>query len=209
MIHARVHHDRQRGFTLFELMIAVAIFVILVALGYGSLKNSIRFRETTERNQAKLHDLQTAVRLLGQDFEELAPRPVRDPLGGPNQPALVADKRNAYTVLLTRDGWSNTAGVQRPALQRVGYLLDAGTLRRDAWTVLDATQSNEPVKRELLKKVKRFELRYLDNGRQWQTQWPPAGTAPPAAERMRPLVVEVTLELEDWGVITRLFEVPG
>jgi general secretion pathway protein J len=209
VIQARAPLAGHRGFTLFELMISVAIFVILVALGYGSLKNSILFRETTERNQAKLHDLQTAVRLLSQDFEQLAPRPIRDPLGGPEQPALVADKRNAYTVLLTRDGWSNTAGLQRPALQRVGYILDAGTLRRDAWTVLDATQANEPVKRELLKKVKRFELRYLDGARQWQTQWPPTGTAPAAAQRLRPLAVEVTLETEDWGVITRLFEVPG
>jgi general secretion pathway protein J len=190
-------------------MVAVAIFAILAALGYASLNNSIRYREVTDRNLAKLRDLQTTVRLLGQDFEELAPRPVRDPLGGPNQPALSADARNAYTVLLTRAGWSNTAGLQRPALQRVGYLVDNGTLRRDSWTVLDATQSNEPLRRELIKQVKRFELRYLDTGHQWLTQWPPPALQAPASERERPLAVEVTLELEDWGIITRLFEIAG
>jgi type II secretion system protein J len=110
-------------------------------------------------------------------------------------------------VLLTRSGWSNTAGLQRPGLQRVGYFLDGTTLRRDTWTVLDATQSNEPVKRELLKKVKRFELRFMDRSRQWVTLWPSPAAAPGGADL--PMVVEVTLELDDWGVITRLFEVPG
>jgi general secretion pathway protein J len=209
MIGACKIRARAGGFTLFELMIAIAIFAILAAIGYASLNSSIRFRETTERNVAKLHDLQTAVRLLGQDFGELAPRPVRSPLGGPNQPALIADRRNTYSVLLTRGGWSNTAGLQRPGLQRVGYFLDGTTLRRDTWTVLDATQSNEPVKRELLKRVKRFELRFMDRSRQWITQWPSPAAAASGVTTDTPVVVEVTLELEDWGVITRMFEVPG
>jgi type II secretion system protein J len=75
--------------------------------------------------------------------------------------------------------------------------------------VLDATQSNEPLRRELIKQVKRFELRYLDTGHQWLTQWPPPALQAPASERERPLAVEVTLELEDWGIITRLFEIAG
>ncbi len=206
MWHAR---NRSRGFTLFELMVAIAIFAILTAIAYASLNSSIRNRETTAQNLAKLRELQTAVRLLEQDFQQLAPRPVRDALGGPNHPALSADGRNVYTVLLTRSGWSNTAGLQRPALQRVGYLIEGDTLRRDSWTVLDATQSNEPVKRVLLKKVRRFAIRFLDNAHQWQTQWPTASTPVPAGDRALPMVVEVTLELEDWGIITRLFEVAG
>ena len=201
--------NESRGFTLFELMVAIAIFAILTALAYASLNNSIRNRETTAQNLAKLHDLQTAVRFLEQDFGQLAPRPVRDALGGPNHPALSADARNLYTVMLTRAGWSNTAGLQRPALQRVGYLIEGETLRRDSWTVLDATQSNEPVKRVLLKKVRRFALRFMDSAHQWQTQWPAASTPGPAGDRVLPMVVEVTLELEDWGIITRLFEVAG
>jgi general secretion pathway protein J len=197
------------GFTLVELLVAIVIFSILAALGYAALNNSMRFREVTDQNLEKLHTLQTAVRLLAQDFEQLAPRPVRDPLGGPNQPALLADVRNAYVVLLTRGGWTNNAGVQRPGLQRVGYLLDNGTLRRDSWNVLDATAQNEPVRRELLRSVKRFEIRYMTSGREWLTQWPAPGGQPALSERVRPIAVEVTLEIDGWGTITRLFEVPG
>jgi general secretion pathway protein J len=209
MNQARQNAPLQRGFTLIELMVAVVIFAILAALGYASLAKTIRFHEITDDNLRKLHDLQTAVRLLGQDFEQLAPRPVRDPLGGPNQPALAADARSAYAVLLTRGGWTNNAGIQRPSLQRVGYLVDNGILRRDSWTVLDATPNNEPVRREIIHGVKRFEIRYMDISRQWITQWPPPGSPIPQSERTRPIAVEVTLELDGWGVISRIFEIPA
>lgn len=196
------------AFTLIELMVAIAIFTVLAAIGYASLSKSIRWHEVTEDNLKKLHDLQTAVRLLGQDIQQMAPRPVRDPLGGPLQPALSANVGSAYAFLVTRSGWTNNAGVQRPSLQRVGYLVDNGVLRRDSWNVLDATQTNEPVRREIIRSVKRFQVRFMDLSRQWLTQWPPNGAVPPQSERMRPLAAEVTLEFEDWGTITRVFEIP-
>ena len=52
----------------------------------------------------------------------------------------------------------------------------------------------------------------MDATRNWQTAWPPLQTQPGPADgalRLRPIAVEVTLELEDWGRITRLIEVPG
>ena len=49
----------------------------------------------------------------------------------------------------------------------------------------------------------------MDNQKQWQEQWPPLNAAPATITRLRPLAVEVTLELEDFGEITRLIEVDG
>ena len=61
----------------------------------------------------------------------------------------------------------------------------------------------------LLDRVKRMQLRFMDSNRTWHEQWPPLGYSAPDAPRLRPIAVEVTIELEDWGEIKRLIEVAG
>jgi type II secretion system protein J len=117
-------------------------------------------------------------------------------------------------VVLTRTGWANPAGVQRPALERVSYRLVNGKLRRLHWPELDVAQATTPATQDLLDHVKSVTFRYLTDARQWTDQWPPATSvvlSPLAANptlRIRPLAVEVTLELEDWGRIVRVIEIP-
>jgi general secretion pathway protein J len=115
-------------------------------------------------------------------------------------------------VTLTRGSWTNPVGLPRSELQRVSYSIENGALVRSYWPVLDATTPVAPVKRTLVDHVKRLTLRYMDAGRQWQSAWPPGslGAAPVNQTlRLRPVAVEVTLELEDWGVVLRYIEVPG
>ena len=126
-----------------------------------------------------------------------------------------SDANGLDLVVLTRTGWANPAGIQRPALERVSYRLENGKLRRLHWPELDVMQATQPVSQELLDHVKSITFRYLTDARQWTDQWPPATTvvtSPLAANptlRMRPLAVEVTLELEDWGRIVRIIEIPA
>jgi type II secretion system protein J len=118
-------------------------------------------------------------------------------------------------VVLTRTGWANPAGVQRPALERVSYRLDNGTLRRLHWPELDVAQSTTPIAQDILDHVKSITFQYLTDARQWTDEWPPATSvafSPLAANptlRMRPLAVEVTIDLEDWGQIVRIIEIPA
>lgn len=100
--------------------------------------------------------------------------------------------------------------MQRPALQRVSYVLENNKLRREYYPVLDALLSTQTVKRELLTGVKSVQFRYMDVGRQWRDQWPPSGLAgdPNVNLRSRPVAVEVTIDLDDWGKLRRVFEVP-
>ncbi|HKZ74340.1 MAG TPA: type II secretion system protein GspJ, partial [Steroidobacteraceae bacterium] len=77
-------------------------------------------------------------------------------------------------------------------------------------SVLDATLSSRIVRRELLDGVDAVSFRFMDQARQWRTEWPPVQpNQPEVTLRMRPIAVEVTLELEDWGRITRIIEVGG
>ena len=61
----------------------------------------------------------------------------------------------------------------------------------------------------LIDKVKTASLRFMDQNQTWHEQWPPLGYSGADASRLRPIAVEITLELEDWGKIVRLVEVSG
>jgi general secretion pathway protein J len=208
-VNSRMTLSAARGFTLVEMLVSIAIFALISSMAYGGYNALLRQSGIAEERMERVRDVQSAMQRLVQDVAELEPRPVREPLGDAVEAALQADRRTEYLVLLTRAGWSNPAGLERPTLQRVGYRLVDGTLFRDHWRVLDRTLANEPVTQELLDQVRTFELRYLDANRVWQEQWPPLGTAPALARRMRPVAIEIVVELEDWGRLTRLVEIPG
>ena len=64
--------------------------------------------------------------------------------------------------------------------------------------------------------MRSVKLRFMDQTRNWQDQWPPIGNAvggvpsgSPDALSLRPLAVEITVDLEDWGAVTRVVEVSG
>jgi general secretion pathway protein J len=220
---------RSRGFTLIELLVAMFIAAIMFAMGYGAIRQALNSHESLKEQQAHLLELQNAVRILEQDFVQLAPRPVRQPVGNePAQPALAGGLSGTQSslsstttsgalplVAFTRNGWANPAGLQRTGLQRVAYYLENGTLRREHWNVLDPTLASSTTRRDLLTHVKAVTFRYLDVNHQWQDQWPPATNAVLIGQnqelslRQRPLAVEITLDTEDWGKVVRIVEIAG
>jgi general secretion pathway protein J len=199
-----------RGFTLLELLVAMFIAALIFAMGYGAINQAVKSRTELQEQQAKLLELQSAMRILEQDFVQLAPRPIREPIGTGYQPALMASTTTQPMVALTRGGWTNPAGLQRPALQRVAYYFENGTLRREYWTVLDPTQTSTAVRRDVMTHLKSVTVRFMDLTHTWQTQWPPAtNTVGVTGLRTRPIAVEITLETEDWGKVQRVIEIAG
>jgi general secretion pathway protein J len=199
-----------RGFTLVEIVVAVLIAAILAVMAFTAMQEALENRERVRASAARLAALQATMRTFVQDFSQLEPRPVREPVGEGYQPAVAGSAGAGTQVAFTRGGWMNPAGTQRSTLQRVRYELRDGALYRDYWTVLDAQLEPVPASRRLLEGVRAFRLRYMNDGRQWQEDWPPptlGGTRSERELRWRPIAIEVTLELEDWGTVTRLIEV--
>jgi general secretion pathway protein J len=222
---------RYRGFTLIELLVALFIAAVMFAIGYGAINQALQNRGTISRHQQSLVQLESAMQIMEQDFVQIAPRPVRDPGGNGYLPCLQgspasdmsgtsdpsSDDSDSDTtvplVLLTRAGWSNPIGLPRTELERVAYVVDNGTLVREHWDVLDATLSSLPDKRNLLKHVRSVSFQYLSNTGSWLNSWPPVSTGSEGSQdalyRMRPLAVQVTLDTQQWGKLTRIFETPN
>lgn len=202
-------HSGHNGFTLLELLIAIAIFAVVGILAMSGYNELLMQRERAAQTMARARTVQRAVTRLAQDFAQLEPRPVRDATAATVNPALYFNAAGTYVVELTRAGWSNPAGVSRATLQRVGYRVQDGKLYRDYWTVLDRSLSVVPVEALLVDKVTAFSLRFMDRNRQWQTNWPANSTGGTGTARARslPLAIEITLTLEDWGELKRIVEV--
>ena len=201
---------RAGGFTLLELLVALASFAVLATIAYGALNSVLTARRQVEAKGERLAALQTALMVMERDVEEAVPRGVRDELGD-RQPALLGGGTGTMVLTLTRDGWRNPLGLARSTLQRVAYVVDGGQLRRESWSVLDRAPDTVPYDEVLLDKVTAVDVRFFGADGQWSAFWPPQSTTGQAAalDVPPPRAVEVSLDLSDFGRITRLFRVPG
>ena len=200
---------RMRGFTLIEILVALAIFSLMAVMLFGGFIAVSNQVDWSRARAARLQQIQTTMLYLARDFSQLQPRPVRSELGDFKEAALSADARNIYLATLTRGGWSNPAGIPRSTLQRVAYQLEDRQLVRLDWQVLDRLPGTEPRRTEILDDVDEVIIRYLDAQLEWHENWPPLGSDDAVAAWLRAIAVEISLDLSDHGRITRLLEIRG
>jgi len=198
---------RRTGFTLIEILVALAIFAILAALLYGTLNQTLFSAELLNDRMDRLQAIQRTMRMLGDDIRQLSPRPVRDELGDNNRPALDTGFESGFALELTHGGWSNPAVLPRGTLQRAAYRIEDDQLIRYQWFVLDRTLSNVPRELVLLDGVQSLQFRFLQGNGEYTDQWPPVNRQGGAGLRLRPRAVEIILTLADEGELTRLIEV--
>jgi general secretion pathway protein J len=196
---------RCEGFTLLELLVALAIFGLVAVMAYGGLGTVLEQRAYTDASAQRLGALQKTYLVMQRDIEQAVARAIRDEYGD-EQPPLAS----APVFQLTRGGWSNPAGRPRSSLQRVGYDLEEQQLVRYAWPVLDRAQDSQPLQQALADHIVSIQARYLDAGSNWHESWPPLepDAGEEAVEPGLPAAVEVSLEHEYFGNLTWLFQLP-
>jgi len=168
----RRHPDA--GFTLLELLVAMAIFAISAWLAYGGLRQVLSGRDLLLPQLAAQTAQWRALGLLTADLDNLAPRPIRDALGSP-RPALESGGASISLLELTRRDPARALLSGQPELARIGYRLEDGRLVREVWPVLDRVQGTVPAQQVLLEQVQSLSLQFLDarQGSQWNRFWPP------------------------------------
>lgn len=195
---------RKNGFTLIEVLIAVAIFAIMSAFAYRALGSILSTRERVEQENQKWRDVSAFFARLEADFSNAVARTIRDSnnleKGFIGHSTFNNDSEGQ--VMFTRMGLPGATGVLA-APQRLGYRLKQGVVEELIWPVLDQGPRTMPAIYPLLGNVNTLTIRYLDQANAWQSSWPPLRTGPPPANDI-PKAVEVALTLESGETITRL-----
>ncbi|MBF0152321.1 MAG: type II secretion system minor pseudopilin GspJ [Magnetococcales bacterium] len=203
------------GFTLVELLIAMAVLAIMLVMAFGGLKVLLNTQEEVARRNRELGQLQMLVNQIKTDLEQAANRPARDAEGTDHppmvgQPAVedppsALDKNTDIPFLsLTRTGRDNPLHVHRSALQRVAYAFKKKQLVRLSWEMLDQTPNTLPVRDVMLDNLQGVDVRYLDNDLAWHTRWPEGGRTGVSG---LPRAVEIVLEVRGLGRVRQLVRV--
>ncbi len=202
------------GFTFIEVILAMLMSAFIAAMAYSGLSTAITASQHSETQSQQLADIQLTVAILERDIRQIVLRSIRDEYGEA-QPALQAGSLGATILQLTRGGWHNPLQKARGEIQRVRYVLkERGTLWRDNWLVLDRVSEEEGLQSVLLLKgVKSLRMEFLHAqniqasksplGGTWQQDW----QAEPGALERLPLAIRFTLDIENFGQVSRVVQI--
>nr|WP_321361818.1 type II secretion system minor pseudopilin GspJ [uncultured Hyphomonas sp.] len=184
---------RDAGFTLIEMLVALALTSMIAVAGSTLLIGTVRASDRLEKTTESVRDIDLAHTLMRDDFAN-----IRMLVGEAGRP----DYTSAPFVAFVRDGWSHPVPEDsRASLLAVEYKFRNGTLTRRAWLRPDPATDTPHVDRVLASGLSRMTARYFD-GREWLPGWEAGAKELPAA-------VELTLEYSDRDAITELFVVGG
>lgn len=208
----QISQRNAQGFTLLELIIAIAIFALLALATYQMLDSVLRTDTTTRAHEQRLRELSRGIWTFERDALQAIARPINDGFADP-QPALRGEDESsvgAAAVEFTRSGWRNPTGQLRSQLQRVRWQLVGEQLQRVYWVVLDQAVDSQPRVQNVLSGVTELHFRYLDKKGQWHTEWPPLQSSEPVekARTRLPQALELTLQHNHYGQLTRLLRLP-
>lgn len=197
------------GFTLIEVLIAIAIFALMSAVAYRGLTAILDAKHRVDAENDKWRNIGLLFTRLERDLMVAAPRPIRDSTK-PYADALAGEAvivgEYGAQLAFTRMGSPDDAGVLG-APQRVGYRLKNGNVEVLLWPVLDQAPRTLPEPNIIATDIAEMTFRYLDTNQQWQPRWPPPGIYPNGSPLL-PNAVEVTITLKSGESLVRLIDLP-
>lgn len=202
-------YSSAQGFTLLEILIAMAIFAMIGLASTGVLTAVIDSNEVSEQRFTRLQELQRTMLSIERDILQAIPRPVR--INGDHTDIVMRggelDGSDADAIAFVRGGWQNPQMMlARSTQQYVAYRLKDHVLERVYSNYVDNIVGYEPKVRPLLTGVNDFKVEFVaqtDNNDASQANeltWNESYTG-----AALPKAVAFIIDTEDFGTLRREF----
>ena len=174
----------ERGFTMVEMLVALAIFSMISVAGVALLQSAASSQLVVKKRLSDLSESARAIAVMESDLAQAIARPVRT-TATTTTPAFSASGLGVAGQIfaLTRAGQANVDDAPKPELQHVAFALENGALKRIGWSMLDGGKPQPTI---LLKDVASVTVRFRDAEGNWRSDW----------DAEDPLALPRALELE-------------
>lgn len=195
--------NKTNGFTLLEMLIAIAIFAMLGLAANAVLQTVLRDDEVTQDFAKQLKGLQQGFGTIERDLSQIVARTARAEQGGRTSTVIQSGKdmldSESEALVFYRLGWLNPGGIlPRGSVQYVAYVVQNGELQRWYYPYPEPEVGAEPIKTVLMDKVLSVKYAFFD-----QNKWQQGGSY-----SQLPRAIGIEIELEDRGIISRKFLLP-
>ena len=179
------------GFTLVEVLVALAIFALIGVAGFSMLDQVLRTQRQTDGRLERIAELQRAMHLMTLDFSQAIGASLTAKTGP--EGASVAWRRNA-----------TDASGGRFFME---YTLAEGTLMR----AVAVTEGSPLARQPLVTFVSAVDWQFYEPSAGWGNEWPPvARTVLPGQTVPNPQAIAITITLADTDQqLRRVVLLPG
>lgn len=204
MTRSSNHHSS--GFTLIEILVAMAIFTLIGLASTGVLTSVLNSDQLSSERFAKLEELQRAMLTIERDILQMVPRIVR--VNGDFESAVTTGGEDVFDsdkdgLGFVRVGRHNPQMLlPRSTLQAVGYRVQEEQLQRLYGNYVDNVIGYEPKIKVLMTDIEDFRVTFLTSPEQLEE---PSKWQESFSSETLPIAISITIVSKTFGEIRREF----
>ena len=128
----KVRADRRAGFTLLEVLIAMAITAIVATLSFASLDQAMNSVDSLRTQGQRISELNRAWSFMTRDLEHFVARPVRNEFGRLDSAMMGGQVAEGVTTSKSAYRLARSVGAETPIIDEVYRSLYEGKDPREA-----------------------------------------------------------------------------
>ncbi|WP_028772889.1 type II secretion system minor pseudopilin GspJ [Shewanella waksmanii] len=196
--------NRRGGFTLLEMLVAIAIFAMIGLAANSVLQTVMKNDEATKDFAVRLKAMQQGFGALQRDLGQMVARTPRLLEGGRGTTVFQTGSdmfdSESESLVFFRIGWLNPEGIlPRGSLQSVAYVVVEGNLERWHFPYPEPEFGAEPIKTVVIENVVSVEYSFFMEDK-WERK---------VDATKLPKAIAMEIEVEGLGLIQRKFLLPA